>query len=128
MNSTEFRAELVKIMPGYAWTVHKPLRRYEVKGLSPQPLEATGIQSSGSNRISTLSVSHREKCGKVIYTAKSSGYGLRAKWLHEIEDGTLARALRRLQDHYESIASTYLKHAGDLKVGRKESIKEGGAE
>jgi hypothetical protein len=110
VNANDFRKELVKIMPGYDWTVHKT----KAEG----HLEATGTQSSGFNRLSTLSVERREKDGKARYTAKSAGFGLRARWLHTNEDGTLARALRGLQDHYETTANTYRSHAEHLKVGR----------
>lgn len=110
MNANEFRKELVKIMPGYDWTVHKT----KVDGL----LKATGTQSSGFNRLSTLSVIRHERDGKARYTAKSAGFGLRARWLHTNEDGTLARALRGLQDHYEATANTYRSHAEHLKAGR----------
>jgi hypothetical protein len=105
-----FRAELIKVMPGYDWTVHKS----RVAG----HLDATGSQSSGSNRLSTLSVVRTELDGTVQYTVKSAGYGLRAKWLHCTTDGTLARALRRLQEHYECTESTYRSHARAMQQGR----------
>ena len=110
MNANEFRKELMKIMPGYDWTVHQT----KAAGY----LSATGTQSSGFNRLSTLSVTRREQDGEVRYEAKSAGYGLRARWLHTNEDGTLARALRGLQDHYEMTANTYRSHAEHLKAGR----------
>ncbi|MFE1574258.1 hypothetical protein ACFIQG_21005 [Comamonas odontotermitis] len=127
MSSKEFRAELVKIMPGYSWTVHqdrtgKWLR--EKFPATPVVLTATGIKSSGSNRLSTLEVSRRDDCGHVTYTAKSSGYGTRAPWLHEHKAGTLARALRGLQDHYAAMASTYATHSAALKNAR--AAQEGG--
>ena len=127
MSSKEFRAELVKIMPGYSWTVHqdrtgKWLR--EQFPATPLVLTATGTKSSGSNRLSTLEVSRREDNGQVTYTAKSSGYGTRARWLHEHKAGTLARALRGLQDHYEAMASTYATHAADLKHARAAQVKK----
>ena len=122
MTSNEFRAELAKIMPGYSWTVHQQGRTSkwlrEKYPDTPIVLTATGTQSSGSNRLSTLEVIRREESGHVTYTAKSSGYGTRARWLHENQGGTLARALRGLQDHYEAMASTYYSHAGALKAGR----------
>jgi hypothetical protein len=108
--AADFRKELLKIMPGYNWTVHRPWRQ----GF----LEATGIQSSGFNRLSTLSVERREKEGVVTYEAKSAGYGKRSPWLHINSDGTLARALRGLQDHYEHMAATYRGHAEAMKKGR----------
>lgn len=115
MNQSEFRAELVKIMPGYNWTVN-------ARRCAGNFLVATGIQSSGSNRLSTLRVERRDNyasSGKPRYEVKSAGYGRRAPWLHTAQDVTLARALRALQDHYERTASTYYQHAGALKVGRK---------
>lgn len=110
MNANEFRKELVKIMPGYDWTVHQTR--------TASYLSATGTQSSGFNRLSTLSVTRREQDGKVRYEAKSAGYGLRARWLHTNDDSTLARALRGLQAHYEATAATYRGHAEAMKHGR----------
>ena len=114
MNAEDFRKELVKIMPGYEWTVHKSsdLERYMV---------ATGIQSAGFNRLSTLQVTRRRDLlnSAVRYEVKSAGFGKRAPWLYTSEDGTLARALRNLQSHYESHASIYRGHAGALQNGRK---------
>ncbi|TYK74306.1 hypothetical protein FSY45_19265 [Comamonas sp. Z1] len=121
MNSNEFRAELVKIMPGYCWTVHRDPAWLRKAVPAPEGLSvytATGTKSSGSNRLSTLEVTRREDNGHVTYSAKSSGYGTRSRWLHEHKDGTLARALRGLQDHYEAMASKYATHAGDLKSAR----------
>ena len=127
MSANEFRSELVKIMPGYAWTVHRDPAWLRKAVPAPQGLSvltATGIQSSGSNRLSTLEITRREEDGCVTYSAKSSGYGTRARWLHEHKDGTLAHALRGLQDHYKQVASTYYSHAGSLEVGR--GSKKGG--
>lgn len=111
--ANEFRKELLKIMPGYSWVVHK--------AHSAARIEATGSQSSGSNRLSTLSVTRHENGDKVTYEAKSAGYGLRAKWLHKHTDKTLARALRGLQSHYEAVAATHRSHAEALQRGRVES-------
>lgn len=105
-----FREELKKIMPGYVWRIEKPR--------SAGYLEGWGIQSSGSNRLSTLYVLRIANDRGVSYEAKSAGYGTRARWLHTCRDGTLARALRGLQDHYESVARTYRVHASDLANGR----------
>lgn len=114
MNTADFRKELVKVMPGYNWTVHHSRTGGRV-------LLATGTQSSGSNRLSTLQVDRRDNYaagGKPRYEVKSAGYGKRAKWLHTANGETLARALRNLQDHYESMAAKYSSHASDLKAGR----------
>lgn len=110
MNSKEFRAELVKVMPGYNWTVHQ--------SSMPEMLDATGIQTSGFNRLSTLAVTRKDRDGVVTYEAKSSGYGLKAPWLHRHVDVTLARALRGLQNHYEAMETQYRAHATALKHGR----------
>jgi hypothetical protein len=109
--ASRFRDELVKIMPGYSWTVHE--------SSTDAHLKATGTQSSGFNRLSTLSVIRTERDGEVEYESKSAGYGLRAKWLHRSTDSTLARSLRGLQDHYEYAANTYRGHAASLQAGRQ---------
>ncbi|TIX28855.1 hypothetical protein [Mesorhizobium sp.] len=111
--ATDFRAELVRIMPGYDWTVHKS----RVVG----HMEATGTKSSGFNRLSTLSVARTDRDGEVTYTAKSAGFGMRAKWLHTHADRTLARSLRGLQDYYQEMASTYGGHAKALNAARTAS-------
>lgn len=107
--SAEFRKELTGVMPGYKWTVHKTGEGY---------FHATGIQSSGFNRLSTLSVVRLKRAGVVFYEVKSAGYGTRAKWLHCNSDITLARALRGLQSHYEQVANKYRSHASSLQLGR----------
>jgi len=110
--ATLFRAELLKIMPGYSWTLGRTRK-------GAVTLIAVGIQSSGFNRLSTLEVRRTDIDGHVTYTVRSAGYGRRAPWLHAHTDGTLARALRGLQDHYEDVARTYRIHASDLQQGRK---------
>lgn len=118
MNAKEFRSELMKTMPGYSWTVHK--------SSSETYMKATGTQSSGFNRLSTLRVIRLElDDGTLSYECMSAGYGLRARWLHTNEDRTLARALRGLQDHYERKAANYASHARALKSARQ--AKEGAA-
>lgn len=109
--ASDFRAELVKIMPGYKWTIHN--------AGDDDYLRATGTQSSGSNRMSTLNVVRDARFNSVDYRVRSAGYGRRAAWLHETSDGTLARALRNLQQHYEMNANTYRAHALALAEGRK---------
>ncbi|QBX38641.1 hypothetical protein E4M02_11000 [Brevundimonas sp. S30B] len=109
----DLRKELLKAMPGYEWTVHRPIAK------TGAYLEATGIQSSGFNRLSTLAVTRRDRDGVVEYEAKSAGFGKRAPWLHTNRDGTLARALRGLQQHYAAKAATYRGHAASLEIGRR---------
>lgn len=115
MKPHEFRAECVKLMPGYSWTVHKTDRESYIT--------ATGIQSSGFNRISTLHVIRTEIDGVPSYEVKSAGFGLGAKWLGTKADGTLARALRCLQSHYEAMESKYGGHARALQNARPRPTK-----
>lgn len=111
MDTKDFRKELDKVMPGYKWTIHK--------SSTPEFMAATGTISSGFNRLSTLRVERQETGRIIIYEAKSSGYGVKAKWLHTAYGATLAQALRELQSHYEYMAATYSRHARDLQNARK---------
>lgn len=123
MNASEFRKELIKIMPGYKWTVHKPH--------SEHLLSATGVKSSGFNRLSTLVVECRGNYpveGAAWYLVKSAGFGLRARFLAKNEDATLARALRGLQNHYRAMANTYRSHADALEAARKAMTEPEAAE
>ncbi|HEB32965.1 hypothetical protein LCGC14_1793490 [marine sediment metagenome] len=117
MNSAEFRKQLIKIMPGYKWTVHRALARDTC-------LMATGIQSSGFNRLSTLYVRRNEQDGTMKYKVETSGYGRNSACLSTNVGGTLSRALRGLQDYYEGMAATYSGHADALRTGRKQKIAE----
>jgi len=112
INPAEFRRELQKIMPGYKWTVHR-------KTCFKENLAATGIMSSGFNRISTLRVEKTIQGDKIEYEASSSGYGRAAPWLATYVADTLARALRHLQEHHERMAHEYLAHYNHLQQGRK---------
>ena len=119
--ATDFRAELVKIMPGYSWTVHK--------ASNAQRLTATGIQSSGFNRLSTVQVvwvEHDKAWGGPVYEVKSAPHGTKSPWAHTVTDRTLARAFRGLQDHYEHTANTYRSLAARLQEGRKALAQIGG--
>lgn len=114
MKAADFRKELVKIMPGYKWTVHK-------SHCPDKYLSATGIQSSGSNRLSTLHVERREDYAgsrHPLYEVKSAGYGTKSPWMHKAVGRSLARALRDLQDHYKAKAATYRSLESDLQTGR----------
>lgn len=107
----DFRAELTKIMPGYKWTVHRATK-------GAVKLVATGIQSSGFNRLSTLHVERVMERDRPWYKVKSAGFGTRALWRTEVGDLTLARALRCLQDHYVAKCNSYRSLAGALQNGR----------
>jgi len=115
MTPIEFRKELVKIMPGYKWTVKNTPKYMEAETY----LCAVGIQASGFNRTSTLQVEWRYQGGSPAYEVKSSGFGRRSSWLSSAENTTLARALRDLQEHYQRRAATYSAHASDLQLGRQ---------
>lgn len=106
-----FRAALAKLMPGYSWTVHRA-----PKGATK--LVATGTQSSGFNRLSTLEVTYTSNDPGDWFDVRSSGFGLRAPWLGKVGDTTLARALRGLQNYYQQTAATYDGHARALEIGR----------
>lgn len=111
--SDKFRKELVKIMPGYEWTVQRPKTYLH-------HLKATGIQSSGFNRLSTLQVVRREKENEPVeYEVKSAGFGTRSNWISEYTSRTLAGALRGLQEHYEAQLSKYQSALSYLKEARK---------
>jgi hypothetical protein len=113
MNLTKFRKELMKIMPGYRWTIHRS--SYPERFIS-----ATGIMTAGFNRMSTVEIIRRKKDDEIEYEAKSAGFGVKSPWLSEYTDRTLPRALRGLQDHYSAVADNYFRHAADLQSGRKQ--------
>lgn len=111
LDSDKFRRDLKKIMPGYNWTVHKSDK-------DAIRLFATGTQSSGSNRCSTLEVTWEKKNNFDWFVARSAGFGLRAPWLGTVGETTLTRALRGLQKHYQEMASKYDGHARALQNAR----------
>jgi hypothetical protein len=109
-NSAEFRKELLKIMPGYSWTVHKTS--------SPERLTATGTQSSGFNRLSTLQVTRTEKGASPWYSVRSAAHGTKSPWAAEVGNVTLARALRDLQTLYQRKSANFRALAQSLEAGR----------
>ena len=118
---SKFRDELTKIMPGFEWTVHNPGKMTPPEAY----LKATGIQSSGFNRLATLQVERRVRNDQTEYEVKSSGFGVKTPWLATYTDGTLTRALRGLQEHYANNAATYGSHARDLRDARQAKAKDG---
>ena len=124
MNTTEFRAEVTKIMPGYKWTVAKPYRLIGEPDDAPgfALLRATGIQSAGYNRMSTLEVERRvEGNGLPMYEVSIAGYGTRTPWIATLKGLTLARALRSLQKHCSAMMREYNACVGAMVLGRKET-------
>ena len=118
MNTTEFRKELVKIMPGFSWTVQRPDKM--IMGY----LCAIGIKTSGFNRLCTLKVQRRENDGEVRYEVWFSGYGKNSPWLGSMKDTTLAQALRGLQNSLEHRAQLFSGAASYMRDGRKPNPKE----
>lgn len=110
-DSTIFRKELQKILPGYKWTVHKKS--------SPEKLFATGIMSSGFNRLSTVQVERSDKDGAIWYKVRSAGHGTKSQWAGTAGGLTLARALRGLQNEYKSKSVKYLQLSNQLQEARK---------
>lgn len=127
MNTSEFRAELMKIMPGFNWTVARPYRLYKEPDTAPgfALMKATGIQSAGFNRMATLGVERRDENGKVEYEVSIADYGTRGPWVETYKRETLARALRSLQERCESMRGVYAACVNAMQGGR---AKKAGAE
>ncbi|MDR0274105.1 MAG: hypothetical protein LBI48_01955 [Burkholderiaceae bacterium] len=116
-SSKKFRSELVNIMPGYAWTVHKQI--------SKSKLEATGIQVSGFNRMSTLSISRVEsEIASTCYTVKSAGFGRRNPWDGLASGDTLRKSLRELQSIYQRKANEH-QYAVNKHLSLVKALKQG---
>jgi len=109
----KFRKDLMRIMPGYNWTVHRGTA-------DPWKVVATGTQSSGFNRTSTLQVIwETDSRGNATYRAMSADYGAKSPWMKEHTDTTLALALRGLQLAYEHEAQKFRNCAMALQAGRQ---------
>lgn len=106
-SSALFRAALTKTLPGYNWTVHKPIG---------EDLHATGIQSSGSNRCSTIEV--RMTSGGKWFESKLAGYGTRSEWLAHGCGSSVAQAMRSLQTSLERLAGIYRSQANTVESAR----------
>lgn len=113
MNTTEFRNEVEKIMPGYKWTVQRPY-----KGDNGAFFKVTGIQSAGFNRMSTLEIVRREEDGVAEYEVKIAGYGTRGPWAATCKRETLARALRNLQEQCSAMMRSYNACVAAMIIGR----------
>lgn len=123
--ATAFRNELVKLMPGYRWTVNHLSRTVFCKDACW--ITATGIQSSGSNRLSTVEVVRCENATEVSYESQSAGYGVGSRWLTDqpVWGATLAQSLRRLQEYYETQRNTYAGAAAYLQGARQKKEDQG---
>lgn len=113
MNTNEFRKEVEKIMPGYKWTIQRP---YKDGGAF---LKATGTQSAGFNRLSTIKIERRvNNDTTVVYEASIADYGMRGPWRATFADGTLARALRGVQEQCEAMRGVYSACVVAMNTGR----------
>ncbi len=109
----DFRKELNKVLPGYKWTISKHTG-------NGQHLTATGIQSSGFNRVSTIEIYRESKDGYGFYSAKIWGYGRRSPLVAETgEFGSLKRALRLLQEYCEHRSSVFKSAANYIEFARR---------
>lgn len=113
--AAQLRAELQRRMPGYRWTVHRP----DADG---RRIDATGTQSAGSNRLSTLTVIRRLKPfgggDYPCYEAAIYGPGTRGVAEFVCVATTLARSLRFVQDRAEAQARHWCGIAARLAEGR----------
>ena len=107
----DFRAELKKIMPGFKWTVHK--------SNVLDWIQATGIISSGFNRVATLQVVRRSNPVRTFYTVKIAGYGKHGLFIREDQGKTLAQALRALEKYCECEWCKWGGAVGNLRQGRE---------
>ena len=106
--AADFRNELKKLLPGYNWTVHK--------GTSSE-FQASGIQSAGFNRLSTIEVNRFKTTA--WYKTFGYGYGTRVNSLGTSSGATLAQAIRSLQEGLENMGSKLLGLAGSIEAARK---------
>ena len=111
INQKEFRKELLKTMPGYSWAIHKS---YDPRNY----LYATGTQSSGFNRTSTMYVLVRRNHDEIEYETEISGYGTRAVREEPSKGPTLSIAFRGLQDYLGKRAAHYEHLHTSLVHGR----------
>ena len=119
----DFRKELLAVLPGHKWTVHKPPMPWMDKPEDKHRImEATGIVSAGFNRMSTICVHRSVKGGITWYTVKSWGYGTHGRLLGEQGNKTLKSALRDLQDHFDYRAREYRGAALDIEHSRPKKV------
>lgn len=106
---SSFRDDLKNVLPGYNWTVHKP-------HMVTETLVATGIQSSGFNRLSTIEVQSNKEGN--WFKAKISGFGTKSPWTCECLGKTLKQVIRNLQEYLEHQERFYGSLAESVKNAR----------
>ena len=100
------RESLRKLLPGFEWTVHN--------GGTNEFMEATGIQSSGFNRLATIGITKKGDW----YEAKIAGNGTRALWSKVGAGRTLHNAVGSLQNGLELERAHYAGLLLKLKNAR----------
>jgi len=113
-NTDDFRKQLNKLLPGYKWTVHRTNSKLIIS--------ATGIQSSGFNRLSTLEVTGRPK--NPWFEMAGYGYGKRSSVMGRGCGSTLAQAIRGLQDFYAHQKGVYASLELALEEARRKNASE----
>lgn len=109
--AANFRDELKKLLPGYAWKVHR--------SDADLIFTADGTLSSGFNRLSTIAAHVR--CDETSRWYEVSGYGsgTRGPILGHGCGRTLAQAVRLLQDGYKWKAANFAALAHQIEGARK---------
>ncbi|KAF5303142.1 hypothetical protein FQR65_LT19026 [Abscondita terminalis] len=102
----EFRAELLKIIAGYSWTVHQDRVQQvaceEKRPDIPVVSDCHGHPSSGAPDCSTLEVADASDSGHVHMTRPSFATAHEQR-LHEHKTHARTRPARALQGHYEAM-------------------------
>lgn len=109
----DFRDEVRKLLPGYRWVIRR-------RSSLAVHLEAVGAMSSGSNRLSTLTITRLDATDGPIYSAASSRGRVNARdEFRATRYRTLPQAVRALQSHYEYMAQHYAALADHIATGRQ---------
>lgn len=110
LSNADFRKELKNILPCYRWTIHLTN--------SARVISATGIKSSGFNRLSTIEVLRRNE--GPWYEVAGYGHGTQGKVMGRSCGASLAKAIRGLQDHYASMTGKYDSLERQMAEARKQ--------
>lgn len=115
-SAKEFMVELIKAMPGYAWSVERTHNNNYLRSI--------GTISSGFNRTATLFVNRINRDGKVEYSVfADNNYAYKTYIFIDGKEPykyghSLKSALRNLQNHHESVARENLSISNSLQNAR----------